>query len=497
LHGCFVKLGNVFGSLEALTELKLCGDGSRSLSVPTIAVEGIAQGTRQIRSFHFEAPFLRYHDRNFYARCIANALRHHPVQEIKMDHLTTNETCIIMNVLPTLPNLQKLMLKCNVFDRATALHPKALSQLLSISTLREVLLEGFRFTESGLQAISKGLSSGSIVSKLSFVSCDFPETGGAALAASLGQNAALEQLEIDYCDSCVPDSTFFGALKDSLPVNRTLTDFCMFSLRSSSLEMPDSCLVMALEGLGNNHSVRSFNLGYFPLTISVSDAWRECLEKNSVLQNLVIESPFKSNENYDECWRRILPSLRINSSLESLTIEVKLTKAILPETAEALQGNSSLQRLTIDSGGFRRTDLIKFVGLLTKNTTLKHLQLGDPLSEGFRFEFKKKDSFAALLAAVRGNYGLESFNATVSDPDDQYLLECIQRLNKAGRRYLIEDPTSIEKGVMVLDEVKDDLDCLFLHLQENPMLCDCQQVLTQQPVSGRKRKLPESYEAAK
>jgi hypothetical protein len=48
----------------------------------------------------------------------------------------------------------------------------------------------------------------------------------------------------------------------------------------------------------------------------------------------------------------------------------------------------------------------------------------------------------------------------------------ILRLNGAGRRYLIEDGSIISKGVKVLSAVSNDINCVFLHLLENPRLCD-------------------------
>jgi hypothetical protein len=48
----------------------------------------------------------------------------------------------------------------------------------------------------------------------------------------------------------------------------------------------------------------------------------------------------------------------------------------------------------------------------------------------------------------------------------------ILRLNEAGRRYLVEDGSFILKGVEVLGRVNNDTDCVFLHLLENPRLCD-------------------------
>jgi hypothetical protein len=48
----------------------------------------------------------------------------------------------------------------------------------------------------------------------------------------------------------------------------------------------------------------------------------------------------------------------------------------------------------------------------------------------------------------------------------------ILRLNKAGRRYLIQDGSSISKGVVVLSKVNNDINCVFLHLSENLRLRD-------------------------
>jgi hypothetical protein len=45
-------------------------------------------------------------------------------------------------------------------------------------------------------------------------------------------------------------------------------------------------------------------------------------------------------------------------------------------------------------------------------------------------------------------------------------LRAILRLNEAGRRYLIQDGSSISKGVEVLSRVNIDINCVFLHLLE-------------------------------
>jgi hypothetical protein len=75
----------------------------------------------------------------------------------------------------------------------------------------------------------------------------------------------------------------------------------------------------------------------------------------------------------------------------------------------------------------------------------------------------------ALL--LKTNYGLESLPGINFMNQERYL-DAILRLNRAGRRYLIEDGSSISRGVEVLSGVMYETNCVFLHLLENPGLCD-------------------------
>jgi hypothetical protein len=48
----------------------------------------------------------------------------------------------------------------------------------------------------------------------------------------------------------------------------------------------------------------------------------------------------------------------------------------------------------------------------------------------------------------------------------------VLQLNGVGRGYLHDDGSSVMKCVDVLSAVRDDLNCVFLHLLENPSLCN-------------------------
>jgi hypothetical protein len=81
------------------------------------------------------------------------------------------------------------------------------------------------------------------------------------------------------------------------------------------------------------------------------------------------------------------------------------------------------------------------------------------------------DEVKEMTSLVQQNYGLESLPSIDSD-GRMGNLRAILRLNIAGRRYLYDDGSSIVKGVDVLSGVSGNLDCIFLHLLENPSLCN-------------------------
>jgi hypothetical protein len=85
------------------------------------------------------------------------------------------------------------------------------------------------------------------------------------------------------------------------------------------------------------------------------------------------------------------------------------------------------------------------------------------------------DEVKLLTSAVKKNYGLERLCILDSGGElyslDDSDLHAILRLNRMGRGYLAVNGSTIVKGVDVLSAVSDDVNCVFLHLLENPSLC--------------------------
>jgi hypothetical protein len=70
--------------------------------------------------------------------------------------------------------------------------------------------------------------------------------------------------------------------------------------------------------------------------------------------------------------------------------------------------------------------------------------------------------------------------------DEAYhgLIRGLVRMNKSGRSVALRNPSNSTAGLSVLACVLDNVDCMFLHLRENPSLCN------RHVGRGRKRKVP-------
>lgn len=154
--------------------------------------------------------------------------------------------------------------------------------------------------------------------------------------------------------------------------------------------------------------------------------------------------------------------LSANSSLKHVhlinSFEEKTFREVL---VSSLPLNTSIHGLVVRCGighvGLLRFSIDLAKSIATKTKTLKILAIN---SLSALTSFQRND----LEHAFRGNYSLEFVNFLGWAP-------IVTRLNKAGRRYLVDDSTSKSKCIAVLAKVKHDIDCLYYHLRENPLIC--------------------------
>jgi hypothetical protein len=152
-------------------------------------------------------------------------------------------------------------------------------------------------------------------------------------------------------------------------------------------------------------------------------------------------------------------------------VEESCLSAFCIDIAAMLQDNTSLERLTIRNED-SRSETIKFeqyvalVTVLQHNTTLKTLRIHHNV-----WPCLNRDESVQMVSLLKKNYALESL-PDIDLENEAGDVGAILRLNEAGRRYLIQDGSSVSKGVKVLSKVNTDINCVFIHLLENPRLCD-------------------------
>jgi hypothetical protein len=228
--------------------------------------------------------------------------------------------------------------------------------------------------------------------------------------------------------------------------------------------------------LGMNTTLKS-------LTADISDEFGDelCaaisngLAKNSTLEELTLDNMLPSDGDGAVSARNAL-SFLCNSTLKSLTVSFAQTQkesyfSAFRFEAMKMMENTFLERFTItvdNDSGIQLKELLALLSALQLNTTLKTLGFNFRCFENVYFTVDQVNQLGSILMK---NYGLERLVPDIPCADFG-TVKAILRLNAAGRRYLIKDGSSISKGVDVLSAVSDEIDCVFIHLLENPSLCD-------------------------
>jgi hypothetical protein len=262
------------------------------------------------------------------------------------------------------------------------------------------------------------------------------------------------------------DQTLSSALAMALPSNSTLQRLDLDWQNGDD----DNVLSPVLLALGKNMGIKDVSVGGLgSIDESLCTAMKDGLGTNTTLESLKLKRLHLTNDNSD-LWCRALSFLRTNNDLKTLKVSLddddvtaSSIAAFRTDIAAMLQENASLESFSIQS--FNRMPAKEYVALVTAlkhNRTLKALYFHAstiPLTD---------DEDKQMAVLLRKNFALESLPDIINQGRD---VGAILRLNKAGRRYLVQDGSSISKGVEVLSAVSNELNCVFLHLLENPRLC--------------------------
>jgi hypothetical protein len=142
---------------------------------------------------------------------------------------------------------------------------------------------------------------------------------------------------------------------------------------------------------------------------------------------------------------------------------------------KAAGSSTSLKRLTLTFDEYSESFDEACAQCIAQSTTLEEIDLHWRIHIFGRLICKAP----MLVEAMKVNFRVQHIRlvdtfplATVSwDEDTRANLDTFTLLNRSGRGYLASDPGNVIAGVQVLEKVADSLNCVFLHLRENPALC--------------------------
>jgi hypothetical protein len=489
------KLGQAINKLQALEMLRIDpraderkdGDDDDRLVVPARGWEILARILSHVR----KKVRVELDDTNMWVveevRALARAIRGHPmIIHFNSGSALPHESMdSLFSVLAALPALESVELTTPRPEIEIIMgNSESLTTLLRAPSLRSVCFDCFAFTSAFCQATANAFMEGAAVTKLEFRGCSFFDDECLdVMANGLSRNTSVSCISIvsplDQAPTLPVDPALYNVLAKALPANSTIRDIVFYGW------CPD--LSPVFSALRQNTGLK--NLKVFrcsSMDESLCTAMQYGLGGNGTLEHLELNCVHVTDGNTD-LWLRAFSFLRTNKSLKSLMVGIQPRRlnsveqhgvtesclyAFCTEIAAIMQENASLDSFSIQNCTIYEIKSEEYIALITAlqhNTTLKFLN--------FRcYEVAlTHDEDKQLASLLQKNYALERLwdvNNWLGD------VGAILRLNKAGRRYLIEDGSSISKGVEVLSRVNNEMNCVFLHLLENPRLCDRRAVET-------------------
>jgi hypothetical protein len=415
-------------------------------------------------------------------RSFARAIRGHPTIICFDDgaDFPGESKGALYSALATLPALESIRLGypyIRQVDEITLANPESLTELLRVPSLRSVSFDHFSFTPALCQASANAFMEDMAITNIEFRSCSFSTLECAVMMANgLSRNTSVTHIEVE---SPLHDA-LRNALVVALPSNSTLLHL---SLCGGYIHNTNMSLSPVFLALGENTGLKSLSVGlnmYSTVDEALCTAIKNGLGMNETLENLDFDGVRLTDDNAS-LWYRAFSFLGTKNALKSLRVDLRH----VPESSVApfrtnivamLQESASLESLSLQSSNtIKAEDFIALVTALQHNLSLKTFSIYDHRSRqstndnrNLRLTDDENKQMAALL---KRNYAMESL-PDIDLGNKAGDLGAILQLNEAGRRYLIEDGYSISKGVEVLCAVSNEINCVFLHLLENPTLCD-------------------------
>ena len=237
--------------------------------------------------------------------------------------------------------------------------------------------------------------------------------------------------------------------------------------------------MQVLAGASKSQRLTRVNLKYFAGTEEQCSCLVQLLQ-NDCLSSLSVSDlmhPIAFLHSLSNCILTNLKTLYLDVDWQSNGSAALCGRSILVDLGKLLHHNiTCVNELTVKcfcKCGF--SDFTDFL-IALKDTNVSRC------SVAFCFRRDGKGNYRAkYLHAIKSNVTLtflqnsdldsDNDSSPILSSDTTELGRGIMRMNEAGRRYILTEPTNKPKGINVLSSVQSDLNCLFLHLLENSFLC--------------------------
>ena len=321
------------------------------------------------------------------------------------------------------------------------------------------------------------------LTSLLFFSCSMTDEAACRIAQALRTNRTLTRFALNQFNLKGTNTSLSHHLQASLFENNILE---YLNMRGCQLQFASSKpsrwpLRPLIEVLAVNRSLKTLILPATVWTPALGYCFCQSMSQNTSLQSLSVTGSGMT----DVAWRNMLPFLANNKTLRSFCLdENDLSPHCVIEAVRMLETNETLETLSISSLHVTSATLVECVSLLRNNHTIKRLTIAQS-----SMEFLTSLQFKKMQEAIVDNFVLEELPdlyevELMLDGDALEMIRCILDLNKAGRRYIMDDPTARDKGVQVLATVANSLGHLYYHLRENPFLCQLTRFYPNRPPSN-------------
>jgi hypothetical protein len=179
--------------------------------------------------------------------------------------------------------------------------------------------------------------------------------------------------------------------------------------------------------------------------------------------------------------------LSLTTTRGATALHFACSKRALVETIRCLVGRWPVSCLVVDSDSRtplelarkarREARIVEFMAQATQHVARALMEcVLSPMSivpsllveQASRINTEMNEDTSTLQDFLRNT----AVQALLKDECFQQLVCGIYQMNNSGRDYVRQDPGNKVKGVLVFDQVSENVECLFLHLRESPSLCE-------------------------